>query len=185
MKNKPNGFTIVELLIAIQITLLLIGFIYSIYIFTLKLSNSWEHKVRIESVADLCMRTLTKDLIETTEIIEAVSDSISFLNIQGNKINYICRNGKLFRNQKIIHSDGVEVLQLRFRFWQNDVPLQSDLAMPDDLDPFQHLAKITRKQLSQVSLLEIWLLLSDQKRKLNLRSSLHPRNIKIGRFSEL
>jgi len=72
LKSNQQGFTTFELIVAIQLSLLVIGLIYISFIFAAKLANKWQDKVYVENNLSLLSLTLSKslDVVETIYVAE-------------------------------------------------------------------------------------------------------------------
>ena len=110
MNPREKGYTTIELMVAISLSLIFIGFVYSVYHFSIRLTRSWNEKINLEDQALICMDRLNRDLIAASEILIYGTDTLAVV-IRGQQIGYGIRNGDLFRNGFRINSDKFAVSQ--------------------------------------------------------------------------
>jgi len=182
MRRAVAGFTTVELLIAMQITLLLAGFIYAAYFFSAKLSATRRHKVELENTAQLCMRTLTQEILHAQQIVAANDSGLVLKNQREKVVAFAIQNGLLYRNQQPLHSTEVRIQQLVFRYAKTDSVVDHRMIK---MSAPAYFYPQTVDELSQIALIEIALMVANDKKRVMLKSTLHPRNTRLRLFDML
>lgn len=82
VKNK-QGYTLVELMIAIQLTFLIVGFVYYSFLSSQQLLKSWQNRYRTENDIAMISQLCSKLLSELHIIQVAEKHKLSGLNLQG------------------------------------------------------------------------------------------------------
>jgi hypothetical protein len=80
MVNSDSGYTLIEVIIAIQIAMIIISFTYSIYLFGFRFISRWEDKTNLISQELLLRTAITKKIGNSKRITEISPSSITTLN---------------------------------------------------------------------------------------------------------
>lgn len=108
MKNS-RGFTTIELMVSMAILFSMVGLIYSIYLFSIKLSRNWREKIQVENAANICMKIISDDLIKAVEI-EMVNHAFLIITISSEKqIIYKVKDYNLLRNGFILNPGSTKI----------------------------------------------------------------------------
>ena len=119
MIEKKDGFTSIELMVAIAVLFIIIAFVYSAYFFTLKIYKVWNEKLSCERTAMICMNSLTEDIIHATEILRLNENTLVLLNDDTRMIVYRTKNDNLYRNRFCVNPPEVKIYDLSFSFIEN------------------------------------------------------------------
>lgn len=182
MRKPAAGFTTVELLIAMQMALLLAGFVYAAYFFAARLAANWRQKIALENAAPLCMRTLAQEILLAQQIMAASDTVLVLKSPRGMIASFAVQNGVLHRNQQPLHSAALQIRRLVFRYAKIDSVVgrrMLKISAPAYFHPQ------TAAELSQIALIEIELMIGDDKKQMRLKSTLHPRNTRLRLFNSL
>jgi hypothetical protein len=90
--HPESGFTTVELIIAIQLSLIVIGLVYVSYLLSVKLVDKWQTKVQVENQLASISKSITVNLTEISEIIYARENEFMAIKDDGDTINYRLRD---------------------------------------------------------------------------------------------
>jgi hypothetical protein len=97
---KPEGgFTTVELIIAIQLSLIVIGLVYVSYLLSIKLVDKWQTKVQVENQLASISKSITVNLTEISQIIYAGENEMMAIKDDGDTINYRLKDTFSFNKQ--------------------------------------------------------------------------------------
>ena len=90
MKHKSeNGFSVIELIIAIQLSLLVAGLAYVAYNFSSQLLRKWEDKVLIESQLHMTSQALSRVITRISDIQVARAGELKAVDAKGNPLSVI------------------------------------------------------------------------------------------------
>jgi hypothetical protein len=111
LKSNQQGFTTFELIVAIQLSLLVIGLIYVSFIFATKLTNKWQDKVYVENNLSLVSITLSKSLDEVETIYVAETNEFVGLKQNGDSLHiylseYVFLNGEIMGDSTLRLTSG-------------------------------------------------------------------------------
>lgn len=179
MRKSAAGFTTVELLVAMQIALLLAGFIYGVYFFSAKLFAAWRHQVELENTAQLCMRALTQEILHAPQIIAANDSTLALKNQRDQVVTFARQKGLLLRNRQPLYSP---IQRLVFRYAKTD-SVAGRRMLKMSAPAYFHPRAVD--ELSQIALIEIELMVEKDKKRMILKSTLHPRNTRLHLFDRL
>ena len=166
MKNRNDGFTTVELLMAIATSFIIIGFIYSAYYFSLRITKSWNEKIYLENNAMLCIDRLTNDLVNASEIVIMKEDTLLLLSNDGQFISYKYQNQNLYRN-------GFQINDQELR-----IPDLSIHVIKPEVDQ-------TYQEIYPKLVIGIEITMANNRKQIALTSGVHPRNITKGILNTL
>ncbi|MEJ2627219.1 MAG: hypothetical protein P8078_01475 [bacterium] len=181
MKSGNQGFTSVELTIALLISSIIIGFIYTVYHFSLSYSRKWEEKIELENNAFLSMNQITSDMREGMDIFNSGNNYIFVQNSQGNIYYYITVDS-LQRNNFTINSESCRV----DTFFLGIQTLRSDSSWGKGIINHYSLREEKSDSMWYASdVITLGLKISNEKKSMDLRSSVCMRNRSIARFNRL
>ena len=157
-RNPMRGFTSVELMVAMAVTSIIAGFLYSVYFFSMKLSKSWREKMAGEDTAVICMHRLTEDLIRAHRI-DRFDDAKWILYLDDDKrILYERQDNNLFRDGYRLYNSSIGIYGLILETSINNS------------------SNGENKDNSEVPMVEVEMLVGDAKRRFTLRAVVYPRN---------
>ena len=181
MKSNTQGFTSVELTIALLIASIIIGFIYMVYYFSLSYSRKWEEKINLENNAFISMNQLTLDMRDGIDIIKGGSNHFFIQNSVSN-INYTYTIDSLQRNNFTINSESCRV----DTFFLGIQTLRSDSSWGKGIINHYSLREEKSDSMWYASdVITLGLKISNEKKSMDLRSSVCMRNRSIARFNRL
>lgn len=181
MKSNTQGFTSVELTIALLIASIIIGFIYAVYHFSLSYSRKWEEKIELENNAFLSMNQLTTDMREGEDILNSEDNHIFVQNSEEN-IHYYYTVDSLQRNNFRINSENCRL----DTFFIGIQTLRSDSSWGKGIINQYSLREEKSDSMWYASdVITLGLKISNEKRSMELRSSVFLRNRNIARFNRL
>jgi len=102
--TKPDGFTIQELLVALNVGFLLVSFSAVLFLSTGKLLRSWQERTAVKAVVQSVTSRLSLDA-ESSVAIRVAGDSLLTM-IGGYKtVTWSFQRGKVTRNRTIVGED--------------------------------------------------------------------------------
>lgn len=119
LKNKKNhflnqsGFTTIELIIAIQLSIIIISLVYVSYLFVSNLLEKWQNKIQIENHLNIISASITKNVTGISQIISASNKVMVAIKSNGDTIIYNL-SSEFTQNDKILDS-GI------LKFYQGDI----------------------------------------------------------------
>ncbi|MGH7600505.1 MAG: hypothetical protein ACREOI_29470 [bacterium] len=182
MRKVSAGFTTVELLVALQIAFLVAGFVYGAYLMASQLATRWRQKVDLESAAMLCLKPLTEDVVKANQLISAHTIELTLIDDESRQITYRFENDGLYRNQRPVSSHQTQVLALQFRYARLDT---AEAAWPGHSRPLVYFQPKTAKDHANIALVEMEMVLSNGKAKLQIKTTAHPRRLRKNLFDLL
>jgi hypothetical protein len=126
--SEERGYTIQELLVVLIVGSLLVGFGYSIFLFTGKIKSSWQTNTTLRSTVHRIMNQITWDIQQSKNIVE-LSDSILILTKKsGEQVKYRFQDSQLHRgNDEMYSAEGAKINVQITRANPNDVDKQNQL----------------------------------------------------------
>ena len=100
--QQNSGYTTIELLIAMQLTMLIIGLAYSSYLFSRNLFSRWQEKIRIEEQLAVLSKTMSIQLWSIREILEANEDEMRVTKFSGDSLKLRLDNNVYFNRDSLI-----------------------------------------------------------------------------------
>ena len=176
MKNKKGnrGYTLVEIIIAIQIFFMIVTFAYTIYLFGYKFLLNWEEKNDIAVNELQIKRVLLNELSGAKSIITISTMGIEYVNpnYSYNRIHWLKNN--LYLNQRVLNNAKISLIMNNLNLLKNInnkleiIPLsQLDINNDKilDINEFTHIEalqmefelrskKFTRKSVLLISLIK-------------------------------
>jgi hypothetical protein len=177
-----KGYTSVELMIAVVLSLMLIGFIYSAYFFSIRITRSWREKINLEDTAMICLNRISLDLVNCSEIFQMNKNGLKLLLNNKKTINYDFGGGNLFRNGIRMNDHGFNIIDLSFAYTIPD-EIQKDLDNDWENESSDDIFR--NKIVLQNPLITVKMFIGDSKKQMELRSAIHPRNLNKSVFKGL
>jgi hypothetical protein len=136
-KKSNKGYTLVELIIAIQLFFIILSFAYTIYLFGYKFLFNWEEKNTLITDELQIKRVLLNELSKSKGINIISMNTIEYINpnYSLNKIEYLQNN--IFLNQRRLNHAKVKIISFQFNILHKmndklDLILLSQLDMNHD-----------------------------------------------------
>ena len=152
-RKSNKGYTLVELIIAIQLFFIILSFAYTIYLFGYKFLFNWEEKNTLISDELQIKRVLLNELSKAKGINMISINTIEYINpnYSTNKIEY--HENKLFLNQRRLNHIKINVISFQFNILHkiND---KLDLIPLSQLD-MNHDNHLQPDEFNQVDALQI------------------------------
>lgn len=179
VKRAQNGFTTVELLVALTLAFMLAGFVSAAVYFAQKLSTQWQERMQVEAAALLCVQALQKDLWRAQQIVQADSQTFTLLDAEQRVIAYEYRAPHLYRNETRVASFALEIASCKMRYFKL---APEDSLGTHDKEQFEIFWPRLSADLANIVLLEITLTLR-RKSTATIKVVLHPRRISGNKFN--
>lgn len=182
MKKSEAGFTTTELLIAIQLTFLLIGFLYAGYSFSLRLSKTWRDRMALENAAAVCMRAMVHDIRQAATILRARDKELALLTDSGKQIVYQLQNGRIMRNGQPVStlSTIMETITFRYATMNNE-----EVSRGFTQNRLKYFSPRTTSDKAQIALVRIELALANRGKQIRMTAAISPRNYHLRAFERL
>lgn len=181
-RKNMKGFTSVELMVAMAVTCIIAGFLYSVYFFSMKLSKSWRERIAGEDTAVICMHRLTGDLIRTHAMYGFGEEKwILYMN-DDSQIVYERQDDNLFRNGYRLNSPYIGIYGLTMKYAIHD---SSNWENGTSLFDTSEADSILVNGDTEVPMVEVEMLVGDIKRQFTLRAVVYPRNADKAVFQTL
>jgi len=103
--KSEHGFTIQELMVVLIVGSLLIGFTFSLFLFSNKMMFSWQRKSDVQQTVCRVTQTIASDIMKAKEIKEITETSIILIGKNENQIHYSFDGKYIYRNNDIVYSD--------------------------------------------------------------------------------
>jgi hypothetical protein len=152
---KQTGYTVMELIVAIQLTLIVLSLVYVSYLLSSNLLNRWRDKVEIESHIGTVSRLISKNINEITKIISANSTELVALKKNGEQI-HISIAGHFYINQKEI-----ELGEMEFQWGRIDYYIRPS----KDVDKLTMLDLVNPEELELIEAVKIELMYNKSNKK--------------------
>lgn len=127
MKKKKNlflnqsGFTTIELIIAVQLSIIIISLVYVSYLFVTNLLEKWQNKIQIENRLNVISTSITKNVTGISQIISASNKVLIATKSDGDTVIYNL-SSEFTQNDKILDSGILKFYQgdIRYFFYQSE-----------------------------------------------------------------
>ncbi len=103
--QEKQGYTLIELLIALLITLVLGGVLFSIYLASIRYVEPWQREVALENAMHLIVQRLAADLAHAEQLIDEGDDTWTLTYVSGRNVHYSYHDSVLRRNDRRMHDD--------------------------------------------------------------------------------
>ena len=150
--RDTEGYTLVELMVALLVTLLLGGVLFSVYLVTTKWVEPWRRTIMLEDQGHLIVQRLSADLAYAEQVILENDASWRLTYPSGRVVQYSYRDSSLTRNGRRMHDQALPVVDLRLvpsRLETRYALRKRDSALDDERSLVQveiHLALQTRER---------------------------------------
>ncbi len=98
-----QGYTLVELLIALLITLVLGGVLFSVYLSSIRYVEPWRREVSLENHTHLIVQRLATDLAHAEQLIDEGNKTWTLTFVSGRMVRYSYQDSVLMRNDRRMH----------------------------------------------------------------------------------
>jgi hypothetical protein len=164
--EHSRGYTTVELMVAMSIAFVVVGFAYSAYFFSSRMVKTWRAKTECEDTAFVCMDRISRDVRRCVDV-RADGGSGAFLILEhGKAIRYDLKNGGLFRNGFQMNQAAMHVDTLLFR------PIQR----AGDPVPGFSTSGASAGTAETSGAMQIELIVYNKVKRMRLQSAVFPRN---------
>ncbi len=116
--KDQRGFTAFELIIAIQLSLVVIGLGYVSYLFSVKLVNKWQKKIVVENSLSQISTTLTKSLDQLRVIHQAGPEELSGLQLNGDTLQVNLQD-HVYLNGETVGDETLLLISAEFEYLLN------------------------------------------------------------------
>lgn len=151
MLKDENGYTIVELVVAMGMVSIIVGLAFMVYHFSLREMRNWRERLAVENSAHIVVNALTNDITWMQQLLLAEPKALSFIRAQGDTVLIA------------IEADSV-MIQRRNRFTKPIVSEKSCFTYIQD-------------DLNQVKMVEICLVFIESKREFEVKTAVGVRNL--------
>ncbi len=173
MNHKEKGFTTVELLMAITITFITVGFVYGLYYASQRTLHKWNQKINLEDAAFICIKQMTNDIVHAYSIKVISSDSLVIAQTHNEQILYCRLNENLYRNGYPLLDQDHRIVDWSFqehsKFSTDEN--QEDFFIQDNTWQFGN-----QDYLPEIPIFEVELTLADDAQNITIRSAIQMRN---------
>jgi|GEM_PF-2035905 len=174
-KSNEHGFTSAELMVAITVLFIIIGFIYSTHYFSLKMSKRWSEKTDLIHTAALCMNRLTQDIIHAWKFQSRNKNDFVLILSDDKKITYELQNKNLYRNGLCMNVPNVAIYDLSFCYTEKDA----------DTQLFFSSDSMVGQTIRDNPVITIEMTLGNFKKRITIQSTIRPRNMDKASFEFL
>lgn len=100
---NQSGFTTIELIIAIQLSIIITSLVYVSYLFVTNLLEKWQSKIQIENQLNMISTSITKNVAGISQIISASNKIMIAIKSNGDTVKYNL-SSEFTLNNKILNS---------------------------------------------------------------------------------
>lgn len=164
LNQKPqSGYTLIEVIIAVQIFLIVLTMAYTIYLFGYKYMVRWNNDNDLLATELLIQKSLTNELTTAKEIIEIAEQEIVYIdrNYKLQKIHWA--KDSLFIKNKPVNKPGVKITFQNIKFLKNSTDKKQFFSLME-LD-INRDNKINNSEWEKISFLKIEYLLTNKNKK--------------------
>ena len=101
--KEDDGYTLVELVVALLVMLVLAGFLYSIYLAMTRYVEPWQRTIMVEDQAHLILHRLSADLAYAEQLISEGNGTWTLIYAGDRAVQYSYRDSTLWRNSRRMH----------------------------------------------------------------------------------
>ena len=107
--KREEGFTLVELLVTMTISSMLLGFVFSMYLFSERLLVQWQKKAEVRDAVSGCLQRILRDIQSNHQLVEC-SDTLLILDQGlGKNIVYHFGGKQVLRNEVQMGAPNIEL----------------------------------------------------------------------------
>lgn len=103
--KQNDGYTLIEISVAIVLSGLIATLVWSVYLFGARLFGDWQTRLETRTELHLFIRTIAEDIQEAA-LISVASDQWVFVGVHGDSTTYRLTDSGLMRNRFSILSEG-------------------------------------------------------------------------------
>lgn len=111
--QNNEGYTLVELMVALLVTLMLGGVLFSVYLATTKWVEPWRREITLEDHAHLIVQRLFADLAYAEQVIHEDDETWTLAYPSGRVVRYSYRDSSLTRNGRRMQDQALSVVDFR------------------------------------------------------------------------
>lgn len=123
MNYEPNGFTVVELLAAMVVSSLVIGFVLSMYLFSERIMAHHEKESDVNALVSGCLRRILMDIESSEKMIRCDDTSLVLEQNPVKEIKYHFDVSRVWRNETLMNDPPIE-LGARVTFDEDTISVQ-------------------------------------------------------------
>jgi prepilin-type N-terminal cleavage/methylation domain-containing protein len=97
---QEDGFSLVEILLAIVISTIMIGFAFGMYLFGQRYFLSWQNDIRFHNELHTIAQGIAEEIYSADHILSIGQHEIVILKNDGREQKYKSGKGSLFKNEK-------------------------------------------------------------------------------------
>ena len=118
--TDSKGYTIIELLIAIQLAFLVISLVYVSYLFAIRLLNQWQERTDLEIKMASMSQVLSNIFHETDQILIAEKERLVLVTSKNDTIVFVFNNGTfLINNMSTFPNNRIKLFQFNYFMGNN------------------------------------------------------------------
>ena len=115
-KSLDNrGYTLVELLVTMLITMVLGGLLFSLYLAASRWVGPWQREIMLEDTMHLIVQRLTTDLAYAEQLVSEEDSAWTLVYPSGRTIRYRYQGRTLTRNERLMHNTSVSAVTFRLQ----------------------------------------------------------------------
>ena len=111
--KEDDGYTLVELMVALLVMLMFGGVLFSVYLATTKWVEPWHREITLEDHAHLIVQRLFADLAYTEQLVYENDETWVLTYPSGRVVRYSYRDSSLTRNGRRMHDQALAVVDFR------------------------------------------------------------------------
>ena len=115
--KDQRGYTLIEIMVAIQIFFIVITLAYTIYLYSFKFMSRWNDKNSLIQSELLIRKSLTYELTHTPQILEISPKKIIYLNKQFRIKQIQWSDSSLFIKSKPLNKEGLNITIENLEFY--------------------------------------------------------------------
>lgn len=117
MTKSPDnrGYTLVELLVTMLITMVLGGLLVSLYLAANRWVGPWQREIILEDTMHLIVQRLTTDLAYAEQLVSEGDSAWTLIYPSGRTIRYRYQGRTLTRNDRRMHDTSVSAMTFRLQ----------------------------------------------------------------------
>ena len=108
-----EGYTLVELMVTLLVTMVLGGVLFSVYLATTRYVEPWRREIKLEDQVHLIVQRLTADLTYAEQLIDQQNGTWTLTYPSGRIVHYSYLDSVLTRNSHQMHDASLPVVDFR------------------------------------------------------------------------
>jgi len=162
--HQSKGYTLIEVIIAVQIFLIVLTMAYTIYLFGYKFMVRWNDDNDLLATELLIQKSLSNELTTAKKIIEITENEILYTDRNYNFQKITWTNDSLIIKHKLLNKPGIKITYQKIRFLQCNEE-KSQLCLLSELD-LNNDDKISDSELDKICFLKIDNIISNKNKKI-------------------